>query len=557
MFENILQLLCLNDTILLRDFNSNITNDTTNIISKLPIINDCFLQLVLLIPTTILFVFLNSYHYGLNNDLSRHISSFRLRLYRSISIVIILDLLVKVILNYSLTTNDRIKSPALLCDLFQLICFSIHANLLFNKNIFKNLNFKNYPISLLLTLLLVFLSNFIYLINQAFKYVYIDIYQNELIILYSTKKIDLNLINVILNSIFNSFLFGYLILIIISYKLNDRNRYNQQNIELTSDEDKANYNSYITINWLKNVMQKGYKRELNTIEQLAKLPFDLNINKICKRFMNKYTNDSNNIDENPIINPELLIQERINNEASMYNDEFQVQYQPQSNIQYQERISKRTLISALMRCFGKQFLLLGIIKLLNDALNFSGPLLLNKLVEFIEINSTSLKIGCMYAGALFISSLISSILNTHFTYSLNKLCLQIKSALIGLIYTKTVQIQLNELNNYSIGQIVNFMSIDSDSVVNAFPSIHAFWSLPFQILITLYLLYQQIGLSFLVGLAFVIILIPINKVISDYIGRVHQNLMKFKDSRVKASIVCNFFFVLKINFFFLLILDDD
>ncbi len=70
--------------------------------------------------------------------------------------------------------------------------------------------------------------------------------------------------------------------------------------------------------------------------------------------------------------------------------------------------------------------------------------------------------------------------------------------------------------------------------MNVFPSIHAFWSLPFQIAITLYLLYQQIGLSFLVGMGFVIILIPINKVLCDYIGKIHQNLMKHKDSRVKV-----------------------
>ncbi len=77
------------------------------------------------------------------------------------------------------------------------------------------------------------------------------------------------------------------------------------------------------------------------------------------------------------------------------------------------------------------------------------------------------------------------------------------------------------------------MSIDTDSVVNAFPSFHAFWSLPFQICVSLYLLYSQIGLSFLVGVAFILILIPVNKILSDYIGKIQTNLMLFKDLRVK------------------------
>ncbi len=75
-------------------------------------------------------------------------------------------------------------------------------------------------------------------------------------------------------------------------------------------------------------------------------------------------------------------------------------------------------------------------------------------------------------------------------YSLSKLCLKIKSFLITLIYRKCLIINLNQLNkSHSIGQIVNFMSIDTDTLVNLFPSIHSFWSLPLQILITLYLLY--------------------------------------------------------------------
>jgi hypothetical protein len=79
------------------------------------------------------------------------------------------------------------------------------------------------------------------------------------------------------------------------------------------------------------------------------------------------------------------------------------------------------------------------------------------------------------------------------------------------------------------------MSIDTDSVVNAFPSFHSFWSLPLQICISLYLLYSQIGISFLVGVVFILVLIPINKVISDYIGKVQTKLMFFKDLRVKVG----------------------
>ena len=66
--------------------------------------------------------------------------------------------------------------------------------------------------------------------------------------------------------------------------------------------------------------------------------------------------------------------------------------------------------------------------------------------------------------------------------------------------TKTLfyeyQRYVDEMNKLSTGQIVNHMSIDTDSIVNAVPNIHSLWSMPFQLIVTFYLLYYQIGISF-------------------------------------------------------------
>lgn len=50
---------------------------------------------------------------------------------------------------------------------------------------------------------------------------------------------------------------------------------------------------------------------------------------------------------------------------------------------------------------------------------------------------------------------------------------------------------------------------------------------------TLYLLHKQIGVSFLAGVAFSIILIPINKIIASKIGKLSTKLMEYKDQRVR------------------------
>ena len=42
-------------------------------------------------------------------------------------------------------------------------------------------------------------------------------------------------------------------------------------------------------------------------------------------------------------------------------------------------------------------------------------------------------------------------------------------------------------------QVVNFMSTDTDRIVNFGISFHMFWSLPFQIIVALVLLYLQVS----------------------------------------------------------------
>ncbi|UJR20680.1 hypothetical protein I4U23_023801 [Adineta vaga] len=197
------------------------------------------------------------------------------------------------------------------------------------------------------------------------------------------------------------------------------------------------------------------------------------------------------------------------------------------------------LSRSLLRNFGRSFFLLGILKILGDGLAFGGPIFLNRLIIYMEESSAvepkdrNLRHGLLLSITLIGTVALASFLNTHFTYRINRLGLRCKMYLYTRIYGKTTQLNICEMNRFSMGEIVNFMSTDSDRIVNFFQSFHAFWSLPVQIAIVLYLLYEQIGLTFLTGLAFAIILIPINKVIATKIGKLSQDMMLYKDERVK------------------------
>jgi ATP-binding cassette, subfamily C (CFTR/MRP), member 10 len=513
----------------------------------------CFVDLALLVPSYAVFSALNAYVFASSNHISHLVKHRTIKILRLISFILFCQALVMFIANYFLFQNDldqKIILSTLITDLYRLISFFIHVTLIFNKSIFC----PSFRSVLFLSFVYMLLVNIINLINVTY-------------LTYSTaKSYSLMSFNQRFNMItmfgFNVFLLSYLVMVIISYTFKSfkivssthsshassnqtETEEHQKFIEANNpksepEEDEANYISYFTFSWLNRVLKLGYSGSLVSLNNLCRIPKELYLSYVCERFISKYSTKGNNIEfdkkSNPMINVDLLLDDEfLRNSISTYEDDgINISYSTKKSLS-----SKKNLISALLKNFGREYFLLGVLKLTSDILNFAGPLLLNELVQFVEYKSTDLKWGVTLASILFISTFFSSICNIHFTHSLNKLCLKIRSSLISLVYHKAVLVKLSEINKFTSGSVINYMSIDTDNIVNAFPSFHAFWSLPLQIAITLYLLYSQIGISFLVGVSFVIILIPINKFISDFIGKVQQKLMVHKDNRVKVNLNLN------------------
>uniref|UniRef100_A0A8C3ILG1 ATP-binding cassette sub-family C member 10 n=1 Tax=Chrysemys picta bellii TaxID=8478 RepID=A0A8C3ILG1_CHRPI len=187
----------------------------------------------------------------------------------------------------------------------------------------------------------------------------------------------------------------------------------------------------------------------------------------------------------------------------------------------------------LHAAFGLRYYSLGLLKLAGSLLGFSGPLLLNLLVSFMESHQEPLSHGVLYALGLFAGSFLGALLRNQFSYEVNKVMLTVRAAVISAIYRKALRVSGSSLAGFTMGEIVNFMSTDTDRLVNFCVSFHEVWSLPFQFAITLYLLYQQVGVAFLGGLALALLLVPVNKVIANRIMENNKEMLKHKDTRVK------------------------
>lgn len=261
-------------------------------------------------------------------------------------------------------------------------------------------------------------------------------------------------------------------------------------------EDGKGFFSRLFFIWASPLMYKGYKNIITGVEDLFELPAGLKTDFIEAKF--KDTIRSQQYGTN--LNTNQQCRDYANNSNEFSNGES-VTTTPKP----------LSIIRALNKAFGIECWSLGVLKFLGDSLNFAGPILLNYLVSYMENSKELTWHGYIYATGLFLSTFLSSMFSIHFGYRISILGLKVRAALITTVYRKALSVNTVSLSTFSTGQVVNFMSTDTDRIVNFAPSFHQFWSLPIQVAISLYLLYSQVGLAFLAGLGFAVLLIPINR----------------------------------------------
>lgn len=64
------------------------------------------------------------------------------------------------------------------------------------------------------------------------------------------------------------------------------------------------------------------------------------------------------------------------------------------------------------------------------------------------------------------------------------------------------------------GEIVNLMSVDAQRLMDLMTYLNALWSSPFQIIVSLYFLYNTMGVSILAGVGVMLLMVPTNILVS-------------------------------------------
>ncbi|XP_050731824.1 ATP-binding cassette sub-family C member 10-like [Eriocheir sinensis] len=277
-------------------------------------------------------------------------------------------------------------------------------------------------------------------------------------------------------------------------------------------EEQVNVFSWLTLHWANHLMTKGSRGLLRTVDDLHDLPLALRTDVVAQQV------------QWAMLSTQPLEVDDLTTTTTTFTTTTTTTTPPPSPLP--------SFLHILHRVLGVQFYALGLLRLAGDGLGYAGPLLLHQLVTFVEQKEAEVVWGWVYAGSLVGASLIATFCSIHFNYQIAKVNLKVRAAVISTIYRKVLQVSTASLGVLSTGEIVNLMSTDTDRIVNFVQSFHALWSLPLQLTVTLYLLYRQIGIAFLAGVAVTVVVVPVNKWLANRIGILSVEMMSYKDRRV-------------------------
>ena len=194
---------------------------------------------------------------------------------------------------------------------------------------------------------------------------------------------------------------------------------------------------------------------------------------------------------------------------------------------------KPSLAWCLCKNFYGKYLAGSFLKLIQEILAFAPPILLNKLINFFKDKQQNTMIGALYGGLLFFSLVVNSMLSQH---SLNKMTIvgtRVQTALMNLIYEKSLHLSSKSRRLTSVGEMSNLISIYAQIFVEFTMYISIIWSGPMQILICIYFLWQYLGVASLAGLCVMILSIPSNAYLSEISRKLSVKKLQFQDSRIK------------------------
>uniref|UniRef100_A0A8D2L3E2 Uncharacterized protein n=1 Tax=Varanus komodoensis TaxID=61221 RepID=A0A8D2L3E2_VARKO len=144
-----------------------------------------------------------------------------------------------------------------------------------------------------------------------------------------------------------------------------------------------------------------------------------------------------------------------------------------------------------------------------------------------ELHSGSYWNGYGQAIALLVVVVLQTLIQQVYQRHNMLTAVKIKTALVGLVYKKALNLSSSSRQKYTTGEIVNLMSADIQQLMELTINLNLLWSAPFQILLTILFLWQELGPSVLAGIGVLLLLLPINAFVAAKVKQLKVRNFKY------------------------------
>nr|XP_010978532.2 multidrug resistance-associated protein 4 isoform X1 [Camelus dromedarius] len=213
-------------------------------------------------------------------------------------------------------------------------------------------------------------------------------------------------------------------------------------------------------------------------------------------------------------------------------------YWDQEVLRAEKDAREPSLTKAIIKCYWKSYLVLGIFTLIEEGTKVVQPLFLGKIINYFEnydpSDTVALHEAYGHAAVLSTCVLILAILHHLYFYHVQCAGMRLRVAMCHMIYRKALRLSNVAMGKTTTGQIVNLLSNDVNKFDQVTIFLHFLWAGPLQAVLVTVLLWMEVGISCLAGMAILIILLPLQSCIGKLFSSLRSKTAAFTDVRIRT-----------------------
>lgn len=195
---------------------------------------------------------------------------------------------------------------------------------------------------------------------------------------------------------------------------------------------------------------------------------------------------------------------------------------------------KKSILCSLITALGCLGISMLIMVFISTLLQYADPLILKYMIRTISDKNAE---GNDAIYNIIFIALIVLVLRTiceEHAYNVAYLCnCKAINCLFGLLYAKTLRITFAAKSLLGTGKIMNILHGDGKEVANYLHDFNVLWTIPLDIIVSLTLLYMEVGWYAILGAIIIGIGIGVQRIVYGKYTKIRRKMYKYMDNRSK------------------------